>query len=448
MAQHGITAVAWRDGKLEWTSLAPQGSGWKTSGHGVELPPDPPTTEFVKPFAAKWPGALWLTLPASQALLRVVSLPTTDDTELHGMAELQLDKFSPFPAESMVMALEVVERQEKATRVLIAAAQRDVIAAQATALLTAGLLPAGVGVDILGWWQNLKAAGKLAERGGELVVVLTSAGADLLALHDGHPLLFRTLSQNLAGSAEIIEELDFALLSLEAEWGEETPRLSVWRAPEVPAALAEAIQAHTELRVTVHELAQLPQLTEGVAQRAADANMAPPVVNLVLPDWLTEARQRVVRRRLTLAGGLIGAVWLLAVAGVIGFSQVAKSNVANMQREMARLEQPAAEVRRQQELVKILQQYSDPAGTALECLREISSALPDGVKITSFTFVKGEKIQVRGEAEDAKGIYAFQQGLKGAPRFKQVQLHGITPPSGKQLHTGFSVTVSLGEEQP
>ena len=147
MAQHGITAVAWRDGNLEWTSLAAQGG--KISGHGLETPPPPPTPEFIKPLAAKWGGPLWLTLPAAQALLRIVSLPTTDDTELRGMAELQLDKFSPFPIESMVMALEVVERQEKATRVLIAAAQRDMITAQATALLGAGLLPAGVGVDIL-----------------------------------------------------------------------------------------------------------------------------------------------------------------------------------------------------------------------------------------------------------------------------------------------------------
>jgi Tfp pilus assembly protein PilN len=347
----------------------------------------------------------------------------------------------------MVMALEVVERQEKATRVLIAAAQRDVIAAQAAALLEAGLLPAGVGVDLLGWWHNLKAAGKLAERGGELVIVLTAAGADLMALHNGHPLLFRTLSQNLAGSAELIEELDFALLSLEAEWGEEVPRLSIWRAPEVPVALAEAIQAHTELRVSLHELAALPPVTEGVAQRAAGAVALEPLVNLVLPDWLTEAKQRVLRRRLTLAGTVIGIVWFVTVAGLVGYSQVMKQQVLAMQREQAQLEKPATEVRQQQELVRVLQQYADPSGTALESLREICNALPDGVKLTSFTFVKGEKIQIRGEADDAKNIYAFQQGLKGAARFKQVQLHGITPPSGKQLHTGFSVTVAFGGEE-
>jgi Tfp pilus assembly protein PilN len=441
-----MTAVAWRGNKLEWTRLVPQGSGWKTGGQALETPPDPPTAEFMKPVAAHWHGPVWLTLPAAKALLRVVSLPTTDVTELHDMAVLQLDKFSPFPSESMVMALEVVEQQEKTTRVLIAAAQRDAIAAQAAPLLAAGLLPAGVGVDILGWWQNLRAAGKLAERGGELVIILTPAGAELLALHNGHPLLFRTLTQNLTGSAELLEELDFALLSLEAEWGEETPRLSVWRAPEVPELLTEAIHAHAGMRVTIHDLTTLPQLTEGVARRTAEATQ--PVINLVLPDWLTEARQRVVRRRLTAAGTAVGALWLLGMASLVGYSQWQKHQVIGMQREMARLEAPAAEVRRQQDLIKILQQYADPPGSALECLREISTALPEDVKVTSFTFAKGDKITLRGEADDAKSIYTFQQGLKGAARFKQVQLHGITPPSGKQAHTGFSVTVALGEEQP
>jgi len=422
LAQHGMTAVAWRGERLEWTRLVPQGSGWKTGGHGLETPPEPPTAEFMKPVVAQWHGPVWLTLPASKALLRVVSLPTTEVGELHDMAALQLDKFSPFPAESMVMGLEVLEHQEKATRVLIAAAQREAIAAQAAPLLAAGLLPAGVGVDIVGWWQNLKAAGQLVEHGGELIIVLTTAGAELMALHNGHPLLFRTLSQSLAGSAELIEELDFALLSLEAEWGEETPRLAIWRAPDVPAALTAAIEAHAGLRVTLHDLTALPALTE--------------------------ARQRVVRRRLAVAGTVVGALWLLGMAGLVGYSQWQKHQVADMQREQARLETPAAEVRRQQELIKVLQQYADPPGSALECLREISAALPEDVKITSFTFAKGDKITLRGEADDAKSIYTFQQGLKGAVRFKQVQLHGITPPSGKQAHTAFSVTVTLGEEQP
>jgi Tfp pilus assembly protein PilN len=242
----------------------------------------------------------------------------------------------------------------------------------------------------------------------------------------------------------LIEELDFALLSLEAEWGGAAHQVAIWRAPGIAVALVEAIQMHTELRATVHELGTLPPLTEGLARRAAEAT-APPT-NLVLPDWLKLERQRQLRRRLTVGGVIVGLCWVLGLAAVIGGSQWRKHSTAQLQHELALLEPSAAEVRQQLTRIRLLQQYEDPTGSALENLRDISAALPDGVKITSLTFVKGQTINLRGEADDAKNIYTFQQGLKGSSRFKQVQLHGITPPAGKQTHTGFNVTLSLGEE--
>ena len=444
MKQRSITAVAWQGGKLEWTVLAEQAGGWKTAAHDAKTVANPPTVEELQPCAKSWAGSLWLTLPAAQTLLRVVSLPTTDDAELRGMAELQIDKFSPFPADSMVMALEVIERQEKATRVLIAAAQRDAIAAQAAPLLAAGLLPAGVGVDVLGWWENIKAAGKLAERGGEVVILLTPTGAELMALHNGHPLLFRTLCQNPVGGTELIEELDLALLALEAEWGEAALRLSIWRAPEVPAALAESIQGHTGLHTTVQELGTLSTLSAGIALRVCETKET--AVNLVLPDWLVLARLRRRRRGLIITALVAGLIWLLGLAVAVSGSQWQQHVATQLQHEQALLEGPAAEVRQQQAQLRLLQQYADPVGSALECLRDISAALPDGVKLTSLTFVKGQQITLRGEADDAKSIYTFQQGLKSSTRFKQVQLHGITPAAGKQTHTGFNVTLTLGEE--
>ncbi|TAN38583.1 MAG: hypothetical protein EPN23_02145 [Verrucomicrobia bacterium] len=444
MTQRSITAVAWPDSQVEWSTLSAQKDAWNVTGHGQTAVATAPDAVQLQPLVAQWPGQLWLTLPAAQTLLRVVTLPTAEAGELRGMAELQLDKFSPFSSENMVMAVEVLERQEKSTRVLIAAAQREVIAALAAPLLATGRLPAGVGVDLLGWWQNLRAAGKLAEHGHELVVILTNTGAELMALEEGRPLLFRTLGHTATDSAGLVEELDFALLSLEAEWGAAAKRLTLWHAPEVPATLMEGLQAHADLRVTAQSLATLPALTEGVARRAAD--VAEATINLVLPDWLVAEQQRKIRRRLTAVAMVVGSLWALGLVALLGGSQWRQHRVAQLQHELTVLEKPAAEVRQQQTLLRLLQQYADPTGSALECLRNISAALPDGVKITSFTYTKGQTLTLRGEADDAKNIYTFQQGLKSATCFKQVQLHGITPPSGKQAHTGFSVTLSLSEE--
>lgn len=445
MAQHSITTVAWRGNQWEWTTLTEQKNGWGVAGHGAEALPTAPDAEQIKQLVAQWSGPVWLILPAAQALLRVVTLPTTETSEVRGMAELQLDKFSPFTAETMIMALEVLGQYEKSTRVLIAAAQRDVIAALAAPILAAGLLPAGVGIDMLGWWRHLRTAGQLANQGRELVLILTAAGAELMAQQDGQPLLFRTLGQQIGSSDELIEELNFALLSLEAEWGAATPRLTIWRSSDVPTELVEALQAHVDLRVTIQDLGTLPSLTEGVARCAVETT-APPV-NLVLPDWPAAAQQRKLRRNLTAAAVLVGSLWALSLVTLIGGSQWRQHRVARLQHDLALLEKPAAEVRQQQTLLRLLQQYADPAGSALEGLRNISAALPDGVKITSFTYTKGLSITLRGEADDAKDIYTFQQGLKGAACFKQVQLHNITPPSGKKPHTGFSATLSLGEEE-
>lgn len=446
MAQRSITAVAWHAGGLEWTTLTEQKHGWDVAGHGAEALAAAPDAAYIKQLATQWSGPVWLTLPAAQTLLRVVTLPTTERGELRGMAELQLDKFSPFAAETMVLALEEVGRQEKATRVLIAATQRDVVAALAAPLLAAGLLPAGVGVDLLGWWRNLRAAGQLASQGRELVVVLTAAGAELMALHDGQPLLFRTLGVQLGSGEELAEELNFALLSLEAEWGAVAPRLTLWHTAEVPATLVESLHAHSDLRATSQTLAALPSLTEGVARRVVEASSAG--VNLVLPEWPATAQRRKLRRRLTAGAVVVGSLWLAGLVALIGGSQWRQHRVARLQYELTLLEKPAAEVRQQQAQLRLLQAYADPTGSALECLRAISSALPDGVKITSFTYVKGQAINLRGEADDAKNIYTFQQGLKNAACFKQVQLHGITPPSGKRSQTGFGVTLTLGEEEP
>ena len=115
--------------------------------------PDPAETLGVALSGAR--GGVTLVVPAGQALMRVVDLPSTDPAELRGMAELQVDRFSPFPVEHLVVSHEVFAVREGMARVLLAAVPRTLVDAEAEAFGGADFELERIDLDLLGWWHNV-----------------------------------------------------------------------------------------------------------------------------------------------------------------------------------------------------------------------------------------------------------------------------------------------------
>ncbi|MCX6995933.1 MAG: hypothetical protein NTV49_02340 [Kiritimatiellaeota bacterium] len=327
-----------------------------------------------------------LAAPAEQALLRVLRLPTTDPAELHSMAELQLDKFSPFPAEHMLTSVETLAQHDQTSRVLIAAAQREMLDALGAPWLQAGCLPDSVDVDLLGWWHHLGARGCGAAPDGEvlLLLLLRAAGVDLIAVQAGQPVLFRSFGSaadaaNGLSGADLLEEINYTLITLEAEGGAAQPHFSVWCAADAPPELAEALRKLPGEPAEFHELKELPPLSEGLARRAAQP--AGRQINLAPPGWAVARRQRRIQRRITLLATLLAGVWLLGLGVLIVGNLIQRQRMAGLKATLARLEKPADRVREQLERVQTLEQYTDHSRSVLEALREISQCLPAGVSI-------------------------------------------------------------------
>lgn len=93
-------------------------------------------------------GELWLALPASQALVRTLSLPLAAEAQLEGVLRHEIDRQTPFNADQVVHAVQVVSRhpaegQLRAELVVVPKATLDV------ALASLGPLAARLsGVDI------------------------------------------------------------------------------------------------------------------------------------------------------------------------------------------------------------------------------------------------------------------------------------------------------------
>ncbi len=243
MGASWITGICVKRNRLEWTVLRRAKEAWDVHSRGEAEWPGPPggegTGAALRPQIKGIRGRLAIALPGDQALLRVALLPSTDPDELRGMSELQTDKYSPFPVETMALGAETLETTEASSLVVMAAVRRDLVDAWGRTIQEAAALPDRVDVEPLGWWWVLKQSGAVPALGSQLLVRQDGANVDLILARDGAPLLFRSLPPRpeaadaadlQAWMAECVEETGYSLTSLETEWGEAAaPTLHVFR---------------------------------------------------------------------------------------------------------------------------------------------------------------------------------------------------------------------------
>ena len=482
MAQNPITAIFFREEIAEWTTLRPVKSGYEVAEHrtvDIATTVDfsaAETSVAIKAACAHIKGDLCAALPADKTLMRVVDLPTADPLELRGMADLQVDKFSPFPIEHMAVAVEVLSQKENASRVLIVAVQREIVETFGKTLGAAGLLPHWIDVHIMGWWSLLKEQGAIPEKGRAVLLLLEKNGAELIVSQDGSPVVFRSLGsgQGLTEDeyfSELADETAYTLTTLEAERGAvDGMKISLWygivKAPPkvvlpgleptehpatmdgAPVGLVEKLREGCGVEVDSRSLDTLSPLTEGLARRIAAKGDA--ALNLAPPEWRTQESGRRTKKSLLVASAAFLAIWLV---GVIGFSvglKMQETRRDKMKASIAILEQSADKVRELKDKITSFEQYADRSRSALECLREVSALLPEGVDLSSFSYKKGVSVSLRGECATPEPIYNFVQALQQSALFIEVKTEGVrskTVQSGGQK-SEFSVTATLpGEEK-
>jgi Tfp pilus assembly protein PilN len=471
MAQHLITGVVLRQSNLAWTTLRRTKTGWEIAEQNQDPlspeatgPDSPVFGEALKRWAAHHRGEISFGLPAERVLLRVTDLPTADLSEMQAMVELQVDKFSPFPAEQMALSFEVLAQRGTASRVLIAAVQRDLVNAVGEAFRAAGVWPERLDVDILGWWAALKERGELPAEGLYVALRVDASGAALIVADRGVPVVVRALG-GVSGlseeeyGAELADEVGYSLASVEAEFGiAGGVQVAVWREGSVAPPRMDGLKPSGEdssdvlvarlsevcggAEVHSRSLRDLPPCSEGLAKRAAEKDAR--LINLVPAAWRAEEQRYSLRKSLLIATAAFLAVWLLGLAVFALRKSMTAREYSSLKTMVAALEAPAAEVQDLSRKIRSFEQYADRSRSALEALREVSMLLPQGVELTSFSYRKGGAVNVRGIADFPEPIYDFFQALERSEFFEKVEPGDIRSKAmGAAQKSEFSVTARL-----
>jgi hypothetical protein len=275
----------------------------------------------------------------------------------------------------------------------------------------------------------------------------------MIILDDGIPVCFHSLEiyrQMDAESVmqEIANEVCYTLLSVEAEYGYlPVEYILFWSQSKIPDQLCNILSQQCHADVLRYDLKTLPSLSEGLALRTAERRLHH--VELVPREWIELQRRKRLIQIGTVTSIAVLSIWLAAVAvtgAVFSFQKAAYNRV---RKEAARYEGPARAAQAAREEMLSLERYSDRSHSALECLREITTALPDGVEIASFTYKKGEAVSLRGSSDRAEAVYDFFQKLGSVEFFSGIKDQPINTRTVKEQRVStFSVTAGLPKNEP
>lgn len=446
------TGVVFGPDYTEWTVLRELKEGFEIAGQGRESRAAPTEDEPDPPyFMPEVKGVVHTVLPIGEALVRIMDLPSVDQTELAGMVELQIGKISPFPVEDLVVSFEVLDRGESTSRVLIAAARRELL----EELRERGPEPRHIGLDMTAWWQGICSEGLRVEEGRALYVFTSPESTALIATENGVPIIMRSLliRDGMAEDeyyAAIVEELHFSITAIEADWGgADLIEIKIFQVAAEGDEIAKHLGTDPHFAVETLPVDALGFLSELIAQRGMDRTGD--CIDLVPPAWRRQGRDRAVRRKMLQASAVFGFAWLFVVVAIFGYTHWQKVSVQR-QKEMAeQLQEPAKKSRALQMRIQGLEQYADRTRSVLECLREASVMLPSNLELISFSFKKEREVNLRGVSDttSASSIYDYFQALETSGKFEMLKDQQVTTVTRRDVGrcSQFKVTLVLpGEE--
>lgn len=392
---------------------------------------------------------LVLGFASSDALIRILDLPTQDAEELREMSALQIEKTSPFASDQTAVSHEILASPRENSRILAAGLNLNQIERHGQAFRDAGLKPERIDLNLCARWTLIadRPADPTDPSARILYLLAREDACDAIVTDAGIPVLFREIVRRDGLStadytSEIVSQTAYSLATCDLEHGpaDQNAIVVLHSGESPPPDLLAMLQETGISSVSAQSIDPLPELCEGLVRRATRGRRK--TLNLAPPAWRMTEMDRARRRRRLLTLGGAAALWLLAIGGLRGSLVVERQRLVEREREYATLEPAYQTTTNTRQRVQNLLQYTDQTRSALEILRDISSRQPAGVNLNSFDYRKGSLIRISGEAENAALIYDFRNQLDDSPLYTGLDLSSIARAARSGLET-FRMNISL-----
>ena len=344
-------------------------------------------------------GEAVLALPLDRFISKVVEIPANSALSESEIVSQTLQPLSPYPDTSLTVSCETLRETETGRIVLAVAVPEDSVEDIADALDANKLNVTRIDVLSLGTirmaWQHLGFGSDALRR---LVLVVGSTSLSLFVMDGDCPVAVRAIPKDGDLKREAM------LLLIEAEsFADASPLVESVVLGECDASSLEDLAS-----IRFVDIADIDSV-EGIAQRSAEEN----TLNALPNSWrdvLDETRFKTKMKRF--AAAAIG-LWIVMLAVIIGVPQY-YDYLTGKQREISKAHsREYRRVREKKEQVEAVRSVFNHDLGALESLRVVASAMPEGLVLSRWNFQRGDVLTFSGTSESGshQSVYDFKDAL-------------------------------------
>ena len=375
-------------------------------------------------------------------LCQILRLPATEPAELKQMLDLQIDSLTPLPLEEVVYSFEPLDTLEGQTRVLVAIARKAAVNARVEALETAGLQAEIVSVDALAMFRALNQRDLLpGDDKLNVLVILGIASADVIVYSQGGPLAVRSIVLGAEPESVLREELQRTFVAAEAGQPQRAMGGVTFLAQgESMKALAENVANGLNAQSSFLTNGSVP--SAGLSLCLQCVGHEATTLNLLPDEWRQKRKTAAFRQRLIRGAIAVGLLYALALAVFLTFLGVKKTQLHRVESDISGRQAEFAKAKQLQGTLITMRKQLDMSSSALEVLREVSSRLPDNVKLNYFQYKKDLTVVLKAQAPSQPLALEFQSRLEKSDLFSKVVAPQTRVEPGSGL-TKFDVTCTL-----
>ena len=394
-----------------------------------------------------------ISFPRHLVTIKSVRLPTTSESEIRNMAELQAIKYIPYSREEIVVSYKVISvTPEGYSDVLLVLAQKKLIDKYIAIFRHAGINIEKIALSsegILYWYTRL---GK-EDSAPVAIIDVDRHHTHIQIIKDKNLFFTRSISFDAAlgeqGRSALLREIRLSFDSYNKERNEDVTHIIVSGSEDYTRGMAGYLASNITL--PCEDIAQLGGLkpaktAEQSLNKLKGASYTALLglalsrenieINLIPHDILEKKMEQTSRRELFKSAVLLLCIFA-AFFGIMEKKMLEKKfYLARLEDKISKIEPEVARLSKVKESTELINSQLMFEGSSIDTIRELYKILPKDISLTLFEFDDKDRILLRGTAKELSSVFNLLPTLEKSPYFENAKINYATKRTFK--HTEFA----------